>query len=1068
LNKKLTMLMCFNRTVRLAKGVVLSALLLIAGNLVAQESTKSPGTKTVRANLPLTGTITDAATKKPVAGASVSVTDLSASITGNDGTFKLNVSSYTDNVIITAEGYEPRQIALKGRTSISISLQDAGVSSFQESIVMPFKAMPKREITAAATLYNPNGEWKRPMETIDALLQGQVAGLNSIRRSGTPGVGANLFLRGYNSLYGTNKPLVIIDGLIYDINDYGQSIIANNYTNPLALINAQDVENITVLKDAASMYGAKGINGAIIITTSKAKQQATSIDFGAYTSINSQPSLLPVMTAGSYRTYLSEILQSKGLSSAEVAAMTYMNDDTTGNPDYYRYHNQTNWQKSIFNNSVTNNYFLKVTGGDNIATYALSVGYAKSKGIINTTDLNRYNTRFNADFNFSKRLTGSANLSFTFNEQNLKDQGIAAGTAPLYLSLVKAPFLTANEVNNKGVFSPNLEDVDILGVGNPQALINNMQAINKYYRFTGSFLFNYEIRKGLNASAQFGVLYDKVRENIFVPRKGVANDSVSNAVLDSRLGSQVKRLFSFFTDAKLEFRKTINRDHQVQSRLGVRYQHNEAEQDFALGFNSATDELISVQNGLNALRQVGGAIGEWNWMNTYFNAEYAYKNKLFLSLNAAMDGSSRFGKKAENGLAVGDVKFAVFPSVSLGWLVSSENFMAKSKIDLLKLRASYSMTGNDDIGNYSSRQTYGFQNLLGMQGLVRNGIANPYLQWETGQKINLGLDLAIFNERLGLSVDVFKNKTSNMLVYEELPAASGFNTIITNNGSMENTGIEVSMNYRVLNTPSFKWDIGMNAGTNTNKILAVPNGQFITAYAGAEILTSVGNPANLFYGYVSQGVFSTTAEAAAAGLTKKNIDGSYSSFGAGDIRFKDINGDKIIDENDREVIGDPNPEFFGGITNRFIYKKIQLEALFTFSKGNDVFNYLRYRLESASGVENQLQSVVNRWRADGQVTNMPKATYGDPMGNSRFSNRWIEDGSYFRLRSLSLSYELPVKEGFIKNATVYAVGNNLLTFTKYMGYDPEFSASPSPFAQGIDTGLDPQFKSVTLGVKFGF
>ncbi|HEX7844600.1 MAG TPA: SusC/RagA family TonB-linked outer membrane protein, partial [Chitinophagaceae bacterium] len=805
-----------------------------------------------------------------------------------------------------------------------------------------------------------------------------------------------------------------------------------------------------------------------LITTARAKGQATKIDFGAYTSYNQQPSELPVMNATDYRIYLTEILQSKGLSSGQISAMPFMNDDTTGNAEYYKYHNNTNWQKKVFNNSITNNFYLKVTGGDNIATYALSVGYAKSKGVVRATDLTRYNTRFNAEFNFSRRLTGTANLSFTFNEQNLKDQGIADKTAPVYLSLIKSPFMTANEVNNKGVFSPNLEDVDILGIGNPSALINSMEAYNKYYRFAGSFGFNYAITKGLNASALIGIVYDKVRENIFVPRKGVANDSASNAVLDSRLGSQIKRLFSFFADSRIEYKKTINRNHQLQTRLGIRYQHNNAEQDYALGFNSATDQLISVQNGLNALRQVGGAIGEWNWMNTYFNFDYGFRNKIFASFNMAMDGSSRFGSKVEKAVSVGGANFALFPSVSLAWLVSSENFMATSKIDLLKLRASYGITGNDDIGNYTSRQTYVSQNFLGMQGLVRNGVGNPYLQWETARKINLGADIAAFNERLGLTVDVFTNRTSNMLVYEELPAAAGFNTVLTNNGSMQNTGIELSLNFRVLNKPSFKWDIGLNAGKYKNEVKSVPNGMFTTEYAGAEIVTKNGSPANLFYGYVAEGVFSTSAEAAAAALTKKNYDGSFSAFGAGDIRFKDLNNDHVIDENDKQVIGDPNADFFGGFSNRFTYKRIQLEALFTFSKGNDVFNYLRYRLESGNGVENQLQSVVSRWRADGQVTETPKATYGDPMGNSRFSNRWIEDGSYLRLRSLSVSYDLPVKDGFLKNASVYVIGNNLLTFTKYMGYDPEFSSSPSLFAQGIDTGLDPQFRTVTLGVKLGF
>jgi hypothetical protein len=249
----------------------------------------------------------------------------------------------------------------------------------------------------------------------------------------------------------------------------------------------------------------------------------------------------------------------------------------------------------------------------------------------------------------------------------------------------------------------------------------------------------------------------------------------------------------------------------------------------------------------------------------------------------------------------------------------------------------------------------------------------------------------------------------------------------------------------------------------------VPGGEFTTNYAGATVLTRTAQSANLFYGYVVNGVFSTGTEAAAAGLQKKNFDGSYSSFGAGDIRFSDLNGDKIIDDNDRQVIGNPTPDFYGGFTTRLSWKRIELNALFTFSKGNHVFNYLRYRLESVSGVENQLISTINRWRTDGQITNMPKADYGDPMGNSRFSNRWIEDGSYFRLRSISVQYSFPLKgTGVVKSASVYLAGNNLLTFTKYMGYDPEFSASQSVFAQGIDTGLDPQYRSLTLGIRMGF
>jgi TonB-linked SusC/RagA family outer membrane protein len=1013
----------------------------------------------------ISGKITDAVTKKPATGIRVQVENFSAAITDDNGNFTLTVPSYDATLMISGEGYDQRLVPLQGRKEINLSLLDETHESIHETIITPTGTLIKRNATASLAQYNVNG-LAYPTETADALLQGRVAGLNVIRRSGLQGAGANLFMRGYNSLYATNKPLVVVDNMLYDANEYGQSIIANNYTNPFSLIDLKDIDNITVLRDASSIYGTKGANGAIIITTSRPKSQATRIDFAAYTGFNQMPKELPVMNAYDYRIYLSELLQSKGLSSTQIAALPYMNDDPSS-PNYSSYHFNTDWQKKVLQNSLANNYFLKVTGGDNIAMYGLSVGYMKNQGIINATDLSRFNMRFNAAFNFTKRFTGFANLSLTYNEQNMKDQGMADKTAPLFLSLIKSPFLHDHEVDAKGVESPNLADTDSLGISNPAAVIKKMQAYNKYYRFMGTIGFKYDLTSHLNASTMVGIVFDKIRENIFVPSVGVAKDTLSNAVANNRLGTQVKRLFSVYNDTRLEYNQTFNQVHKVSAMAGIRFQHNRAEQDYALGYNSATDDLVSVQNGVNALRQVGGGIGAWNWVNTYVNAEYGYKNKYFLSFNMAMDASSRFGKEAANGIKLSGYPFVLMPSVGAAWLISSENFMAGSVLDLLKLRATYSITGNDDIGNYTSRQTYGSQNLLGMQGLVRNGIANPALQWETVHKLNAGLDVAFLNERAGLSVDVFQSNTTNMLTYEQLGTATGFSTILTNNGSMKNTGIEVTANYRILNKSALKWDFGVMLSTYKNKIGAVPNGQFTTEYAGATILTANGQAANQFYGYVAKGVYASDADAAAAGLQKKNYDGSYSAFKGGDVIFNDKDNNKIIDENDRQVIGNPNPTFTGGITSRVVWKRFELNTLFTFSQGNDVYNYLRYRLEAESGYENQLVSVNNRWRSNGQVTNTPKATWGDPMGNSRFSNRWIEDGAYFRLRSVSLQYYIPLKSAIVHNASVYVTGYNLFTLTKYKGFDPEFSAGSSLFAQGIDTGLDPLFRSVTMGVRIG-
>ena len=321
-------------------------------------------------------------------------------------------------------------------------------------------------------------------------------------------------------------------------------------------------------------------------------------------------------------------------------------------------------------------------------------------------------------------------------------------------------------------------------------------------------------------------------------------------------------------------------------------------------------------------------------------------------------------------------------SFGAAWLVSSEKFMANSRIDLLKLRATYSVAGNDDIGNYNSGRTYGSQNLLGAQGLVRTGIANPALQWETVEKANAGMDISFWNERVNLSMDAFRNITYNMLVYVPIPTITGFETTLTNGGHMQNTGIEAALNVRVLNRKNLKWETGLNISGYRNKVLRVPNDRIFTEYAGATILTAEGERANLFYGYRTNGVYATDAEA--AGISKKNTDGSLALFKGGDVRFEDLDGNKIIDNNDRAIIGDPNADFIGGFNNRIIWKRFEFNALITFSQGGDVYNYLRSRLESLSGTNNQLISVNNRWRGQGHITNMPKATWGDPMGNSRF------------------------------------------------------------------------------------
>jgi hypothetical protein len=411
--------------------------------------------------------------------------------------------------------------------------------------------------------------------------------------------------------------------------------------------------------------------------------------------------------------------------------------------------------------------------------------------------------------------------------------------------------------------------------------------------------------------------------------------------------------------------------------------------------------------------------------------------------------------------------YAVLPSVAAAWLVSSESFMKGSPVDVLKLKASYGLSGNDDIGNYTARQYYVPQNLLGMEGLVRGGFGNEELQWEKVKKLNAGADVAFLNERINFSVDVFKNKTTNMIAYESVPVASGLPYAITNSAGMTTKGIEGSINTRVLNGTSFKWDLGLTIGRSKSTIDRLPSGDVFTSFAGATYLTRVGNTPNLFYGFRTNGIYTNDVSAGAEGLSIRKADGTLVPFKGGDVRFIDKNSDHVIDDNDRGVIGDPNPDFFGAINTKLEYKRFSLDALFSFVKGNDIYNYTRNQLEAMSGVSNQTEAVLNRWKDNAHQTGIPRAVWGDPMGNARFSDRWIEDGSYFRFRTATLSYSMPFNSKFFKYGVVYVTGNNIFTLTHYKGYDPEFNASESVFGRGIDNALEPQFRSVQLGLRIG-
>lgn len=1014
------------------------------------------------------GTVVDAVKGMPLEGISISIPGISAAMTNEKGEFSIRTNTQEAELLVSGPGYQQKWVALKGRsTNIRIALNDEATATVFKDILTPLGYVSGNRVTTPITQLDDDNS-KSPAVTPDALLQGKVAGLNAITRSGMDGAGLNTFLHGFNSIYTNSQPLLIIDGMIVENMSAGVSLIDGYLSTPLNSIDVKDIERISVLKDASVLYGVKGANGAIIVETKRAKSPETTINVHAQMGVNMKPSSIPVLDASQSKRYLASVYQSRGYSANQMSKLPFLNSEKPvlqewgyeGNVDYYRYNKSTDWQDNLFSQGFKSDYSLSVTGGDEVALYAVSLGMLSNKGVIDGTDYSRFTARLNTDISISPKLKVQTSMSFIYGKKNLAAEGSKSALNPIYSSLAKAPFTVANIYDEQDLMSPLLENVDMFGIANPQVVLDDVMHENSNYGFMGNVSVKYSVWKDLTLSTVVGLRFNKERERVFHPSSGIPYGELPTAMITNELQHRVERIFTLSNETRANYLFKFGADHRLDATLGMRYLNTKGEDDWGKGYNSASDNFTSINYGLNELRQAGGSIGEWNWLAFYANLAYSWKDRYFLTGTFSADASSRYGDD------IG--QFQSFPAISGAWLISSEPFMRNiDKVDLLKLRAGYSTAGNDDIGNFTARRYYTSQNLMGNYGLVRGNLVNTALKPERVGKFNVGVDASFFNERLSLSADFYRTNVKDMIAYSSITPISGFSTYVDNNGEMQNTGFDFSLSGRLLNLRELKWDAGLTASHYKNKVTKLNGDRYLTDIAGGTILTEVGKPLGVFYGYKTNGVYATSAEAATDGLYHRSGLQDL-AFGAGDVRFVNLNAaDKYINESDRTVIGDPNPDVFGGLFTSVSWKQFKLSARFTYSVGNDVYNYTRSTLESMNGLANQTQVVLNRWTKEGQITNVPRVVYGDPMQNSRFSDRWIEDGSYLKFKNLTLSYDVPMKKGLIRGLQVYAVAENLGTLTSYKGYDPEFSVTASPLGYGIDAFVTPQTRTFYVGLILG-
>lgn len=1033
--------------------------------VLAQTDANPPATgKTV------VGVVRDAHSKQPIGAAEVTIPVLNiSSVTDENGRFELkDVTSPLSVLRVKAYDYHIREIGLQGKDSLLVDLYPDVFGNYFKPIALNTGVTENSALTASAK--SMDGLANATAFSVDELIQPGLGGdVRAVTRSGVTGQGAALFIRGMNTLNGNSQPLYVVDGVIWNNMHDVVSLHEGLFLNPLDNIEVSDIESVTVMKDGTSIYGSKGANGVVLINTKRAKSMVTKINLRTIQGVVDRPEVLPLMTGEQYRTYASDMLGSMGIPGNVVSGMDFLQTDPS-NPVYNTYHNNTDWADFVYRQAVHKSYVINAQGGDEAAMYYFSLGYTGNEEIVKEKDFQRINTRFNADFKFSEIVKMGLNIGFNRNQRHLTDDGVNNYTSPTWISMLKSPFLSPYKYTSKGQITQSYAFADEFGVSNPMGVIRYSVNDLKKYRFNIGLLPTVQINPYLKFSSQFDYNEEKNVESHFDPYLYVPARMLDGyGITYNNTSSQELQNTSIFNDSRLMFDKRFNKQSHLKAMWGWRYLRNYFESDHLEEHNSKSNTKTTITGDYDFL-QTRGLNYLSKSISNYVNAEYSFDNRLFLNGAVAVDGSSRFGNQTEGGFQMFGHSWGVFPSVNAAWLISAERFMKHvGWLPYLKLRAGYGLTGNDGIQDYESMAYFAsVQFMSRANGVVLANIANNKIQWETTGRANVGIDAALFNDRVNLSADYFTSKTSDLLTIKELPYFTGLNYSWSNGGALKSNGFEVSANIKALNLKNIKWELGASAGHYQSEITELDNGRYTTQVYGGEVLTAVGQPVGVFYGYKTQGVYATAADASAANLKIRNSDGTYTPFTAGDVRFTENPNavDGVIDEKDKQVIGNPNPDLYGTLSSRLTYKRLSLNTVFTYSLGNDVYNYYRSMLESGMDLHNQSAAMVSRWTADGQHTKQPKAVYGDPMGNARFSDRWIEDGSYLRLKTVSLSYSLPLKGNVLQGVTVWASANNLVTFTKYLGVDPEFSSRNSVYFQGVDAGLTPLTRSYYLGVNF--
>jgi TonB-linked SusC/RagA family outer membrane protein len=926
-------------------------------------------------------------------------------VTDSDGQYTIEAAP-NDILVFTFIGMLPQEVTVGTRELIDVAMA-ADIRELSEVVVVGYGTEQKRLMTEAVGVVKSDAIKDLPVPTVDGVLQGQTTGVQVSQNSGTPGGAMSVRIRGNTSLSGSGQPLYVIDGIPIITGDYAQVGYEGQGINALSDLNPNDIESLSVLKDAAAsaVYGARASNGVVLITTKRGKTGKSTVNFNMYKGFQQVWNRLDMLNAAQWRDYR------KDLTGVELP-------DTGVDVD---------WQKEIFRTAPMSNYELSTTGGNDKTKFFISGNYFDQDGILIGTAFKRINGRINVDHKVTDRLNVGTSIGLTYSKSN-RVEGDASLHGPLPNGIstpaVISVYNADGSYNQSGPYS------------NAVSIANEATNENFTYRTLGNVFADYRILPGLTVTSKWGVDFYNLREHAF------EFNTVQGQKYNGLGFETYTNVLNIVSNNMLRYETSFGQ-HNLDAVVGYSFEKRETRSSYMRGQDYADENLQYINSAATKVDVTANALD--HGLRSYFSRiNYNYNGRYIVSLSGRIDGSSNFGPNHKNGF---------FPAASVAWRVAEEDFI-KDNLSVLsefKVRASYGLLGNEDLTPFSYQATYGTASYHGAPAIYPSQIPNPDLKWESTAQFDVGFDAGLFEDRVTLSFDYYNKQTKDLLQARPVQPSSGFGSAYQNVGELENKGIEVSLGYNN-RFGDLQWTSRLNVSANRNKVTKLYGGQPLDDAGRGGNRIMEGQPIGVFYDLKSLGVDPST----------------------GDIVFADTNHDGEITTDDRTVVGNPNPKFIGGFTNTFNYKNFDLSIFLQWSYGNDVFNGSRLYLESLQRGDNQTTAVLRRWKNPGDITDIPRAT-SDPAAaanNVRVSSRFIEDGSYLRVKNVTLGYTLRSKfsdKVMLSSLRIYASAQNLFTFTNYGGLDPEVNYSGNDISVvGTDFFTFPQARAITFGLNLKF